>query len=114
MAENSKPDTSNPMTQNDKLEIIKQKCIAANPEIGTARAHWPFEREIRLADVLLAVDVFRNGKNEHGYSVRHTGRIYEDDLNSVAKKQVGVWNLRADDLQEQSPETIEFLYSLLK
>lgn len=97
------------MTQNDKLEIIRQKCIAANPEIGTARAHWPFEREIRLADVLLAIPHLK--PRDHRNIVRGQA---ESAGNVGFMTVICEWNLRADDLREQSPETIEFLHSLLK
>jgi hypothetical protein len=125
---------SNPMTQTDKLSFIREKCIAANPEIvelkyddsdngkqfkqsssnivftisihGYPRKdiHEILGRPIRLADVLLAIDkkypgnfatVASNGWFHYGYK-----RCFYD--------------LRADDLREQSEETINFLYELLR
>lgn len=58
-------------------------------------------RPIRLADVFLAV-----GHNQ-GY---RDGKMQASQLYTI----VEVWNLRADDLEKQSEETINFLYELLK
>jgi len=136
---------------NEKLQFIREKCIAANPEIvelkfgcllnNIHRPSYPitmflwkvgeqvmtfhpqfdqelvkdmhsleiFGRPIRLADVLLAIgcnsytvpkDRFRDGNS-----------LYSGDWN--ANGQI-MWNLRADDLEKQSQETVDFLYELLK
>src|SRR4051794_8155384 len=46
--------TSIPMTQTDKLTFVREKCIAANPEITKRRFYEG--SGIRLADVLLAIE----------------------------------------------------------
>jgi|ERR1700735_2616515 len=71
-------------------------------------------RPIRLADVLLAI-----GPDNQPITVDANGIITSFKANPkdwespIFDKQVD-WNLRADDLEKQSPETIEFLYDLLK
>src|SRR5580704_580521 len=107
--------------EDDKLKFIRERCIAANPEIvetppsnavvagllgiiasnirDTGQAHLAemklgelleiLGRRIRLADVYLAIN------NPH-FSPIEFG-----------------WNLQADDLEKQSPETIDFLANLL-
>jgi hypothetical protein len=131
------------MTKDDQINFIREKCIEANRDIvelkvgcevdrgadiekikeyvvgyfGTTialvRDHkalgtfLPFEvskdlasswtilgRPIRLADVLLA--------------------FCEIDKESDYIEIVRTWNLRADDLREQSEEKIKFLYNLLQ
>lgn len=74
-------------------------------------------RPIRLADVLLAID----GTYRHGDAITvriipggtferlHTGNVLPGEWNPQVR-----WNLRADDLEKQSEETIDFLYELLK
>ena len=85
-----------------KLAAIQQKCVEANPEIENKR--WGTERPIRLADVLLAVQ-----KQEYGGSPEF--RYTCEKLTSGAWHVH--WNLRKDDLTEQSEECISFLYDLL-
>jgi hypothetical protein len=59
------------------------------------------DRPIRLADVLLAIG--------SKYAVDGAGEIYRSGYLTGDS----VWNLRADDLEQQSEETISFLYELL-
>lgn len=105
-------------TREEQIALVRQKCIEANsdflvgPCLGCARkgkAHLlalrPDQRPIRLADVLLALDGLR--KNEP-YS--KTQRNFE----AVTLGYTKGWNLRKDDLIEQSDETIEFIATLLK
>jgi hypothetical protein len=129
------------------LELIRQKCIEANPEIvaeeqiaiayiwttkgewvesvplqvgnipneldcpfckgltsgkcgvhGTAIAKRSAMRPIRLADVLLAF-----GERVHN----------DDRIDDLIKGTTYSWNLRKDNLNEQSEQTINFLASLL-
>jgi len=71
------------------------------------------EYKARLADVLLAIR--NSGDYGHyvpsvdceGYFRAETGVVIGDENGDMQ------WNLRADDLEQQSPETINFLYSLL-
>lgn len=86
--------------------------VRIDDKLGRAGAWMPFEvprylerdwkiigRPIRLADVILAVHI-RNGVEEV------TTFRDKDFYNSR-------WNLRQDDLSQQSPQCIEFLHSLL-
>jgi hypothetical protein len=133
---------------NEKIQLIREKCIAANSEImqlkfgcevisgktqfrilaikdgvglyetdhgtiGDFTRNTIFDeilgRPIRLADVLLA-----SGCNT--YTVPKD-RFHSGDLLFSGDWQTGgqiVWNLRADDLEKQSEETISFIYELLK
>jgi hypothetical protein len=102
---------------NDKLQFIREKCIAANPEIRVDDHCFcgrTFDRPIRLADVLLAI-----GKHlEIAYACDEAGWFWKDndegdgDWNLIGSS--GRWNLRADDLEKQREETINFLYKLLQ
>jgi|SRR5690348_11871413 len=70
---------------------------------------------VRLADVLLAI-----GSGVSGTSVDATGQFMrwnipeKKDWDGYWAYQDADWNLRDDDLEKQSPETVEFLYSLLQ
>lgn len=117
-----------------QIEAIRQKCIEANPEIETQRCgncgyemdggycreldsegegqpHCPGPSElrpIRLADVLLAI------KNK-SILVDITGNFWEwRSMNEAPRSFAATWNLRKDDLTEQSDECITFLAELLK
>jgi hypothetical protein len=122
------------MTRQEQLELIRQKCIEANPdklaehdhkklpcqEVCTNRVdiyHDWNEREgggctygvqlgpIRLADVLLAI----GGRNVKSYySVHKDGHWCISNFRDLCW-----WNLRKDDLTEQSDECIAFLADLL-
>jgi hypothetical protein len=93
---------------NTNLDLIRQKCIEANPEIMATRncthpncqyaEHTFSGRSIRLADVLLAI--FEADAEERADELIHGS--------------VKVWNLRKDHLNEQSEETIDFLADLLR
>lgn len=87
------------MTPN-KLEVIRQKCIEANPSIehrDQPADYYASRRpiKIRLADVLLAMFEVENWRNKW------------------VNKIVARWKLTEDDLTKQEPETITFLYDLL-
>lgn len=136
------------MNMNDKIQFIREKCIAANPEIVELKCgceasdrygnDWVYNgwewwgkeklmknigtelaivgRPIRLADVLLAI----HGRYHHGdvvdvrilpsgtFQKMYTGTVMPGDWDYGP-----VWNLRADDLEKQSEETINFLAELL-
>ncbi len=93
------------MTHQEQIESIRAACIKVNPEIQPPFfTHPSHGRPIRLADVLLAIDThvqfafyFQNGD-----FIR-----YHDD------KRLAHYDLRADDLTLQSPETITFLSEIL-
>lgn len=93
------------MTTLDKLKKIIQKAV---PEIkdyyrsGSYKLYdenfkevdGAFDREIRLADALLAI----NQKEWGGVSIR----------------PLTIWNLEKNNLDDQDQETLDFLYKLLK
>lgn len=113
------------MTREQKIEEIRQWCIQANPDIknreevlhpqglGFSASISVFET-IGLADVLLAIQVGRKDANKHGYSIRHTGRFYRDNLSSISGVYMADWNLRKDDINDQSDEFIDFIHGLRK
>lgn len=112
--------------EDDKLRSILEKCIAAK---GYARSphsvpdgvnfkesrcgdcwcickevHHQYDEPIRLADVLLTV----RDKN------KGTGAGEVLIAGGETLQVLSYWNLRADDLEQQSPETIEFMAKLLQ
>lgn len=104
---------------NDKLQLIREKCIAANPKIETINDcscrfcskdnHQTiklFGRPLRLADVLLVIQI----KNNEQYKDERALYATRGDVHLV----VTFWDLHNDDLEQQSEETINFLYELLK
>lgn len=112
------------MLDPQKLQAIREKCVEANPEIVAETWVKPHEdvslfqqfnagdgklyRPIRLADVLLAMD--RQG--DPNYCVTLDGDIWSVKAWGYEHKYC-TWNLRQDFLDSQSPECIDFLYSLL-
>ena len=110
---------------NEKLELIRQKCIEANPEIletlslseNAEIIHTrTISRPIRLADVLLAMN-----KLEHdGSYIISAAGIFAHFKAEGARIDKALrilecsWNLRKDDLNEQPKETINFLAGLLR
>jgi hypothetical protein len=97
---------------NEKLEAIRRKCIEANPEIEIIDSRIGLRqiigRPIRLADVLLAI----NNPNAVGLLTGVSG-VNDDYSGNLEYEDEPLWNLRADDLNSQSEETIEFLVGLL-
>lgn len=89
----------------NQIEIVREACVKANPAIllGEDEAHQgPYYRPIRLADVLLAMKLQED--REFAYQVKLiVGGAYNT-----------MWNLRKDDLPQQTPETLAFLADLLK
>lgn len=83
---------------NTNLELIRQKCVEANPDRGMPWEINGVKCPPRLADVLLAM--FEADAEERAEELIHGS--------------VKVWNLRRDSLDEQSMETITFLAELLK
>lgn len=108
---------------NSNLEIIRAVCIDANPEIVSVVENEfdgvdVSERPIRFADVLLAI-----GKKERGHIfARADGEIavffkwvdFGEEKRHEVEPTYIEWNLRKDDLTQQSPETLQFLSDLLK
>lgn len=101
------------MTRDEQLNLIRSKCIAANPDKGWVVAglegfnYWKNKPlPVRLADVLLAVNY------DHLAPLAEERRERVKDL--TVAEIVSRWNLRQDDLTEQSDECILFLSNLLK
>lgn len=104
----------NPQSLVTNLDKLKAKIVEANLEIKK-RAEpciaceemmlsCDNQMEIRLADVLLAVKKhFKEKKDASGYS------SFIDSFLSGGDSR---WNLKDDNLDHQSPETLEFLYKI--
>lgn len=119
------------MTRTEQLELIHQKCIATNPEIGTENClccgkkecdysttgcSWYRGRPIRLADILLAIAHCEKNWNEENWGLI-AAEIYENHAEAEFESNEhghAFWKLRADDLIQQSDECITFLADLLK
>lgn len=103
------------MTREQQLALIREKCIAVNPSRVWWSADGPEEgnaaiwEPVRLADVLLAI-----GDRERIH-VGGRGRFFTfkgDDMRDMVGGRF--WNLRKDDLTEQSDECLAFLAELLQ
>jgi hypothetical protein len=102
------------MTKDQKLEAIRAKCIAANPQekpwMSESERVWDDAvRPVRLADVLLAIPI-----------AAVTLQLWPDrlwitytDPGHDGAAHDGAWELTKDDLSLQSQETIDFIHSLL-
>ena len=125
------------MTHQQKLEAVRQACIKANPEIVELKLGCAYRvpkrsevfvvtsehvietikgmgvkiigRPPRLADVMLPI-----GRYEDLIHVTCDGWfcVLGTPVNQFFRR--AQWNLRKDSLDEQSEETISFLYELLK
>jgi hypothetical protein len=105
-----------PLTPQAKLDAVRAKIVEANPEIVAGKARMilgygrnlqpevSVARPIRLADVLIALDT----KSDEVY----VGMDMQGWF-SIAWRRQAQWNLRRDSLDDQSPETMYFLFSLL-
>lgn len=87
------------MTTQEQLQFIREKCILSNKD----GFEFGVEREIRLADVLLAIPLYAKELMKPDFSA-----------NAIYVKGNEIWYLKNDSLSDQSPETIEFIYNLLK
>jgi len=117
-----------PVTGDMSASLLVRGCTSKTKDIDMSR----FEiigREIRLADVLLAIgDNKKNWRKENWFTWVFP---FSDGLNGFAgfkayshkggfamltnKENVPVgWNLLKDSLSDQSDETIEFIFNLLK
>jgi hypothetical protein len=107
------------MTKQDQINLIREKCVEANPSIQDREyccKYSTYDRRnfcdrcsekplgIHLADVLLAL-----GSQSIVIGAEGQFRNYDDDCDDAP-----YWNLRADDLREQSDATVEFLHQLLQ
>lgn len=73
-------------------------------------------RPTHLADVLLAIDRFPTYINPIKWWIRVEGLlgIKNADMKDLLFFLCSNWKLKSDDLREQSEETIDFLFNLLK
>ncbi len=108
-------------TTMNNLETIRAACIKANPEISK-RSEYDFEgndmeQRVSLADVLLAIESVMKPDWQITLStlVRHSGGIiwHIQVTHTNGGYDGGNWNLRKDSLEEQPPETLQFLADLL-
>lgn len=114
---------------NENLELIRQKCIEANPEITTEEvlictrdwSAWTYKtmteddfvmepRPIRLADVLLTIRNVKPQTNPEKICLI----VPVPPYHLMETECLNKWNLRKDDLNEQSEEVINFLGELLQ
>jgi hypothetical protein len=126
------------MTRDQKIADIRAAAIKANPEIDKELSVCPEclgnghptgahmdtpcncpgsvgileGRPIRLADVLLAIGhIIKARGSQFGFiTVDSYGCIWKGTPHEIACE----WNLRKNDLTEQSDECISFLAELLK
>jgi hypothetical protein len=98
--------------RDQQLEAIRAACIRANPHISersigavdedTGTDMWVRDDTIRLADVLMLPDT------------SEMLNATDEENATVCFRFIRMWNLRKDDLTEQSDECVAFLYNLLK
>lgn len=104
----------------EKLETIREACIRANKEIveqrptrlvkGKTSVPDNIGQEIRLADIFLAIS--KKVKDN-----REKTEILYDLLPLWSINKKWSWNLKEDSLDwhaKHRPETIEFIYPLVK
>lgn len=115
----------NPMRE-ENIKKIRAACIKANPEILGRRPEIkvqpnrdelytsaPFGHRIGIADIFLAVHRTKVGNGWEpignwpgdlvGYTFDYQGGVICEPI----------WNLRKDNLEEQSDETLSFIATLL-
>lgn len=92
------------------LEIIRQACIKANPEIIISKNYERTIREIRLADVLLAIEKKELGKE---MCIGSDGQLAYRNNHFTLTFLNHYWDLKNDNLELQPEETLEFLSKLL-
>lgn len=69
-------------------------------------------RQIRLADVLLAIN--NRGEQFITCLISSTGHFYQRSALPLVTATAETWDLKNDDLTKQSSDTVDFIYSLLK
>lgn len=89
------------------LRVNKEEALRGIPD-DNGEVWRIIGRPIRLADVLLAMGMRRPMR---GMIYCTSDGVLIDFENR--KESGAVWNLRADDLDQQSDETISFIHSLL-
>lgn len=113
------------MNKQQKIEYITKKCIEANLTDCNFSNYegeaWQL-RSITLCDVLLAIgelDIEKETRTE-GLIVNTGGRmavlkiIDGAGFRTMKNPNVVTWNLKDNNLQNQSEECINFIWKLLK
>ncbi len=94
---------------NQQLRELKDKIIEANYEISFTK-----KQDIQLANVLIALNKLRNNGS---YIISDAGIIaFFKAPGAMTHKLIDLYNLRwnlHNSLDDQSPETIDFLYNLI-
>lgn len=94
--------------------LVRQKESGAVHDSSILGPNWHvLGRPIRLADVLLAI-ITKDPANRTRVIVESSGQFIFCVFGDEGKKAGPSWNLLKDSLTDQSPETIDFLYQLLK
>ena len=96
------------MTHQDKIQKIREKCIEANPEINEIiLPDYPNgrHRTIRLADVFLALKSL-------------DPKTFQETLKDLVigienGKKIMFWNLKDDNIENQTPPTVNLILNLL-
>lgn len=106
------------------LKVIRDACLKANPEIEVRNSSMMLkgtftglinhrDTKIRVADVLLALESIKS--REHTYWIDCGGQFASRKFSEEHESWLHVfWNLRADNLNEQSDECVAFIAELLK
>ena len=108
------------MTREQNIALIREKCVAANSDIERLVGYGRHgdklidDRPVRLADVLLAINYYEEVvKNKNSWFDEPSNIIGGELILYITEAGRMIWNLRKDNLTEQSDETLEFLYNLL-
>lgn len=96
------------MTRSEQLEAIRAAVEKAEPEDSRWKVICADEEVVRLADVLLALGQLKK-PYRRPFLVTERGEFVDVNFNLRS-----TWNLRQDDLSQQSDECVAFLYELLK
>lgn len=126
--------------KDQQLQLIREKCIEANPEIVELKFGCvvKYSSKINMTCFHYGVDTSEYGNGNVGwYFIKEDGGRYFDSMpnfpiigrpirlsdvllamkakiyHSFVDMDGIIWNLKQDDLTLQSPECIEFIYSLL-
>jgi len=102
----------------NKIKEITEACYKANPQLEGRNTSMLLKGEfdgiinhrdktIRLSDVLLAIQSEYVGSLDVTVSPEGFIRDEQEDRNAT-------WNLRANTLEAQSPETLTFIADIIK
>lgn len=93
------------------LEKLKQVIQKANPERDYKYEYMIGTDQIRIADVLVAMQTLKNDS----YFIDSNGGFHEwfSPKGRLDLRTVAYWNIKNDSLDHQSDETKQFLIDLL-